>query len=493
MFRITVPIRSLPQPARVRMLVECASGTAITFIIAALPYQVGLPATLLLGVWIFSFVPRNSMNPMLCGRLVVLVTPGLVSALVLWWNPNLFVTELFIEYQTQPIVFIVNLICCFAGWGTVAAWLVFGDQTSQIAPRVRNSADILEWKFAWSFFFILGLAFKFLGTGTQAAPIWQAAYGYSEAPGTVLGIQVFGAAGTMCFASMMAIGLLHPNFSIRMRIVTIVTILLVVLSTVARGSRNDIVTFAATFYILFPFIKGRNFSGWVVAFGIYFFSIVAATIGSVRTYLIGYESFSDQVLDAVSALIWPFKLIEMSIGGVFWVHVPAIAGSPLVANVYLLFGAVGALEDQLFHFLYGESFLNMIVNTLPRGINPYRRVDIAWMFNEHGLASAGGFLETSEAYLNFGYIGALLICFAISAIYFSAFRGAMRNLTLRNISFLASISPMIVVASNYGLNSFYKSLLTWSIIFLTFRIAWTLFGPRRGSEGSLEAQPVAHA
>src|SRR4051812_11332371 len=103
MIRISVPIRSLLAASRTRMLYETIMGVLITFVVWLTPAIASLPISILIGGWVFSFLPRLSMNPMLSARIIVLVTPGLISALVIWIDPNLTVAAFWTEFQNPEI------------------------------------------------------------------------------------------------------------------------------------------------------------------------------------------------------------------------------------------------------------------------------------------------------------------------------------------------------------------------------------------------------
>jgi hypothetical protein len=230
----------------------------------------------------------------------------------------------------------------------------------------------------------------------SSGPIWVKAYGTAFEANTILGINVFGQMGTMCLATVLAIGILRPGYSRLTRTFVIIFVVANLLVTIAFGSRAAVIGVATATYIMFPFLKGRNLSGPIVLLGVYMFSIIAATVADLRVYLDLRTSFVETILNAMTSLINPFALTDVYIGGHRF-QLPAIAGGPLVGNVFLLFGVVGLLSEGVFHFLYGESFLWMIVNTLPVGINPYRMRDIAWYFADHDLPSAGGYFETVKA------------------------------------------------------------------------------------------------
>src|SRR6516225_9912264 len=79
----------------------------------------------------------------------------------------------------------------------------------------------------------VGLNAPFMSSG----PIWVKAYGTAFEANTILGINVFGQMGTMCLATVLAIGILRPGYSRLTRTFVIIFVVANLLVTIAFGSR----------------------------------------------------------------------------------------------------------------------------------------------------------------------------------------------------------------------------------------------------------------
>jgi hypothetical protein len=82
--------------------------------------------------------------------------------------------------------------------------------------------------------------------------------------------------------TVLAIGLLRPGYSRITRAVVVIFAVANLLVTISFGSRAGVIAIAIAFYVLFPFLKGRNLSGPIVLLGVYVFSIIAASIADLR-------------------------------------------------------------------------------------------------------------------------------------------------------------------------------------------------------------------
>ncbi len=134
-------------------------------------------------------------------------------------------------------------------------------------------------------------------------------------------------------------------------------------------------------------------------------------------------------------------------------------------------GIIYMLNENIKDFLYGESYFDYILRTPPAFIYPDRPEDLAFIFQNNGLTSGGGFFELAEAYYNFGYLGAFIVPFFVS--YFMGY--AYKQFFINRYSILSSLLLFALLANFmrgilYQTFALYKGVVTAFILYFILLI-----------------------
>jgi hypothetical protein len=274
--------------------------------------------------------------------------------------------------------------------------------------------------------------------------------------------------------SLVALALFHPEATRRTRLFTaFFTLSVFAFSYLPLGARSEVIAFlfASLSLVVLKRRRAPRFVTLVVLFAsLAFFSFVMAQF---RAFLVTGKSLTETVAETVD----PFALdfIEIGHGG----NRPRISSLSPIENVNLLYGTIGLVDINVFAMRYGGTLLDHVRNTLPASINPYRTDEIALLFRAHDWASAGGFMELAEGYLNFGYTGAALFGFALSCLYFGAYRAALVGNNVFTIIWYGYLTSFIVRVAFYGVNDIYKGIITWAALTFVIRMLVALWSKTR--------------
>jgi len=457
-----------------RALIIAAEAGAMLTITAILTESEPYPAIIGgLGIcfWALTFTVRTGFLPVMLLRLLALGVPGISAGLIKLYDPNLFIAYYFMDFQTIPFTKKVVLTTAFAMGGAVLAWAAVWLKPATKAARTAPPPPLAP---IFTLFATLGLALAFLDLGGRGGAIWNQAYGFGETAPAFLGLRIYGVATIGCMVSLVALALFHPEATHRTRLFTaFLTLSVFVIFYVPLGARSEVIAFlfASLSLIVLKRRRAPRFVSLVILFaGLAFFSFVMAQF---RAFLVTGKSLTETVTESFD----PFALdfIEVGHGG----NRPRLSSLSPIENVNLLYGTIGLVDMNVFEMRYGGTLLDHVRNTLPAAINPYRTDEIALLFRQHDWASAGGFMEIAEGYLNFGYAGAALFGFALSCLYFGSYRAALLGTSLYTVIWYGYLTSFIVRVAFYGVNDIYKGVITWAVILLGLRMALTLLTKTR--------------
>jgi hypothetical protein len=274
--------------------------------------------------------------------------------------------------------------------------------------------------------------------------------------------------------SLVALALFHPEATHRTRLFTaFLTLAVFSFTYLPLGARSEMIAFlfASLSLVVLKRRKAPRLLTLIILFvGLAFFSFVMAQF---RAFLVTGKSLTQTVAETVD----PFALdfIEVGHGG----NRPRISSLSPIENVNLLYGTIGLVDINVFKMRYGGTLLDHVRNTLPATINPFRTDEIALLFRQHDWASAGGFMEIAEGYLNFGYAGATLFGFALSCLYFGTYRAALVGGGLFTIIWYGYLTSFIVRVAFYGVNDIYKGVITWIVLTVAIRALVALWSKAR--------------
>ncbi|MFO1190229.1 MAG: hypothetical protein U1E97_11780 [Alphaproteobacteria bacterium] len=464
-----------PVPPHRALLTAVEAGAMLT-VTAVLtesePYP-GIIGGLGVCFWALTYMFRSGLLPVMMLRLLAIGVPGISAGLIKLYDPNLYIAYYFMDFQTIPVTKKVVLTTAFALGGAILAWAAIWLKPAA-AKDAKTPRQAPPLGGLYALFAIFGVVLAFLDLGGRGAAIWREAYGFGETSPAFLGLRIYGVATIGCMISLVALALFHPEATQRTRLFTaFFTLSVFALSYLPLGARSEVIAFlfgSLSLVVLKRRRSPRLLSLVILFASLAFFSFVMAQF---RAFLVTGKSLTETVAETVD----PFALdfIEIGHGG----NRPRISSLSPIENVNLLYGTIGLVDINVFSMRYGGTLLDHVRNTLPGSINPFRTEEIALLFRLHDWASAGGFMEIAEGYLNFGYSGAALFGFALSGLYFSAYRAALMGSSLYTIIWYGYLTSFIVRVAFYGVNDIYKGVITWLVITMTIRMLLVLWSKAR--------------
>ena len=129
-------------------------------------------------------------------------------------------------------------------------------------------------------------------------------------------------------------------------------------------------------------------------------------------------------------------------------------------------GIIYMLKHSMVEYLYGSSYFDYLLRTLPSFLYPDRPQDLAWIFKDYGFTSGGGFFELAEAYYNFGYLGVFILPLLISFLFGYSYKKFIfnRNKLFSMLVFLALLANLLR-GLLYQTFAFYKGIVTVFILY----------------------------
>lgn len=131
-------------------------------------------------------------------------------------------------------------------------------------------------------------------------------------------------------------------------------------------------------------------------------------------------------------------------------------------------GVIFLLKSGIVEPLLGQSYIDYILRTPPEFIYPNRPDDLAWLFEQKGFTSGGGFFELAEAFYNFGYLGCFFIPASISFIIAKTYLNVIINGRLWHYFALFAIMSVWMRGLLYMSFSFWKAYVTAVILYFIF-------------------------
>ncbi len=244
-------------------------------------------------------------------------------------------------------------------------------------------------------------------------------------------------------------------------VLTLLAIIFLVWAMFLRGLRQDVVTAVLGLVVCYGLVHGKEYPISMKNIGIVLvFFIIIELMGVARGLLATEEvSLPD---------LWGIMISAPWEGGSTY-HFGTV--SPIATTfsniVYLI-------DTNTMDPLFGKSFLEFIPRTPPEFLYPDRPRDYAWIFDDYGLGATGGIFELAEAYMNFGFLGVLLIPGIISFLMARAFYGALHRQSVISYFLLFTFLGMFIRGTWYQIFAFYKSFLTALVLFVVFAVLHSL-------------------
>ncbi|MEW6314477.1 MAG: hypothetical protein AB1513_10650 [Pseudomonadota bacterium] len=379
-------------------------------------------------------------------RLSLVISPGLVVALfVLLGRSKVLFTASAMRYQTDWLAVEILLLSVLAAYSSTVGWVLAGDGLRSevtVAPLPDN-------QFRTRFLLYAGIA---VVCGTMAAGalsgfFWQGSFDYvGMRPAWNIGI--FSVFAIFSILGMYLLLLIQPGARKSYWLTfSIIAIYVLVFCLLLRGARLDvagilIAAYAVTqLYKRYP-VKPFRLMGYALL-GI----VVVQFLGKWRHQSIhGAGDFSFEIL--------PTGFID----GVPYPHLPTLAD---VAAT--LFQVVGLIHEGYLSLQMGETYWNYFPRTLPYFLYPGRPLDFS-ISGINGQAMTGSLFELTEAYVNFGVVGCMLIPAGITYVFGRAYRHAHTHPSFGSYMLYGLLIAIVIRGTWYQNFSFYKATLSWAIM-----------------------------
>jgi len=246
-----------------------------------------------------------------------------------------------------------------------------------------------------------------------------------------------------------------------------ISLYLLVFSELFRGARMDFLNGLIGLIILFNLYTYNTvkINLKIFTYGIVFF-ILLQIIGIVRSVIAVLGV--DGAITAISGYLE--RITEGDGNGIIIVQ-------GTINNIAATFsGTIYMLQNNLVDYYYGNSYYDYILRTPPQFLYPNRPQSLAWIFDNHGMTSGGGFFELAEAYLNFGVFGIFLVPFFISFILSYSFKIFSTNkYSLKHSIVFFSIVAVFMRGELYQTFTFYKGIITGLILYYSIYVLYGLF------------------
>jgi hypothetical protein len=138
------------------------------------------------------------------------------------------------------------------------------------------------------------------------------------------------------------------------------------------------------------------------------------------------------------------------------------------------------IENNVVNYSLGQSYWEWILRIPPEVLYPDRPVDYAWMFQEYGLLSGGGFFELAEVYMNFGLLGALVIPGIVSFLMAKSYYHAFYRQSMLSYFLLFSFLTIFLRGTWYQTFAFFRAFLVCMLLYVTYIFIDQIFVPAMG-------------
>lgn len=143
------------------------------------------------------------------------------------------------------------------------------------------------------------------------------------------------------------------------------------------------------------------------------------------------------------------------------------------------------VDHKFVELALGKSYLEWLLRIPPEVLYPNRPADYAWLFENYGLISGGGFFELAEVYMNFGLLGALFVPGIISFAMAKAYLYALHRQTPFSYFTLFAFLAIFLRGTWYQTFAFFRAFLVCVVVYVGFALIFEMLraSARLGSEG----------
>lgn len=120
---------------------------------------------------------------------------------------------------------------------------------------------------------------------------------------------------------------------------------------------------------------------------------------------------------------------------------------------------VWLIQNNIIDYSWGRTYWEWILRIPPEILFPDRPVDYAWMFQEYGLLTGGGFFELAEVYMNFGLLGALVLPGIVSFLMAKSYYYAFYRQSMLSYFLLFSFLAIFLRGTWYQTFAFFRAFL----------------------------------
>lgn len=431
-----------------------------------MPVYSGLMGMLLCAVLVVT-MPLFDWAPIYSIRFLLLACPGLIFASLVLFNTK--IVEFAIhgtKFQTPEIASNVILVTAAALAASAIGWVV----GLRSAPLIRLSFESgnLTYRFV-----IYGLIALIAGTFAGASLpdfIWVAPYSRGMTP--YLNIGVFSVFSIFGVIGMFVILLLHSQLKF-WHFVAFATISIYVLlfCLLLRGTRLDVMGASLGLVFVYLMAKSKKINIVLIIAILSLLAVFSQVWGSYRAYahcasmpqIIGSALFiPNMALDSCSSPQSPQSPQDGARTSSVISYTPNTMGD-VVSTLYQV---IGLKKEGSLHYEYGETYFNYLKSTPPRFIYPDRPYGYSLPVDSHQ-TTGGSLYELAEAYVNFGFLGCILIPAFLTFLFGQIHRGAMQQKSLFPLLAYAIVLALLIRGTWYQNFTFYKASLSWILVELT--------------------------
>lgn len=405
-------------------------------------------------------------------RIIVFGVVGLIPITALYFDSYYAFRAVF--SQTLGISFLILLLSNVALFACHCGFLV----AERIGYKSKEAINY-HGKTTITLVFVLGCTAAFFIGVSRGELLFQAAYASAEQEKQSLAISNLTVVARFCLFSLIFYYFCYERrfgaSSLYIRFLVIfLAIYLIVWNEFLRGARMDPLTFLLGAFVLVRTYKngglGVRFRTGVMLFFVF---IVFQVWGYLR-FVLSTGIDMDQLYSAV--MLKP-KLATDGTAVLF------MQGT--INNLILtLSSTIHAVQSGITELWGGRSYLEYILRTPPAFLFPERPQSLAWLPDKWfgSGTTAGGYLELSEAYLNFGFVGALIVPFLVSFVLSYAYNLFKHNrYSLFHSVLFFSILCVYLRGNLYQTFVFYKAFISGVVIYLL--ILCVRFCARKASKG----------
>lgn len=406
-------------------------------------------------------IARASYNIIFFSRLILLFLVGVYPFTIKLIDPAYYFSVF--EFKTQSLeittfmygLTLIALPSAFIGW-------LIGQKLVHCSKRPVVNLNFDYYRF---FFYASGIALIYFGhmiAVSSGGTIFNMAYGMSTSGTPLLGTAA--ATGGVALSIMFYCALVLDEKKYLFLFVAAGFYLLIWCQLI-RGLRQECIGTCFSIFIIYLMFHHKKI-GWRPVYFIYMIPmyLFLELWGLVRTGLHLYIRGETDVSD----------VINMGLGNAAIMDNVVYSGT--LGPITTTFANTVFLgENGLISFLYGSGFTDYLLRTLPAFLYPERPQDLAYIFQDYGLSSGGGFFELAEAYLNFGILGAALVPLLISLAISCAYAYAKKGANLYRFFALTSLLCVWLRGAWYQTFAYYKSFISATILFLIISFIYALY------------------